>query len=222
MRILKIAALLFVLNGSVEAITGKVDLAPAYIHLDVLEGNQTVKKIDMPAVRLESSIIVYEGWTVKPLIIYGKNNGELASFGVGIGRCIPFREKFLIFPSVGFTYTRLSTSIHLELVPGFNQKYHERFHSNTPYIGLDIYYTICPGMRVCGTFQWGWSRTHTKIDGLVDFKGDSSGPNVGLLYEYDLTECWSVNIGGGYNHSLGNTKDGIRAYGGKIGLARWF
>ncbi len=211
------------LHHPLEAkIWGKVDLSAAYVHLDILESNRTVQKIDMPAVRLDGNIVFYEGWCIKPLVMYGKNQAELTTLGLGIGHVIPFWECFYLTPSVGCSYTHVTTTFHLRHPDFGHLQFHEEFHSIAPYGCLELTYTIREDMRVTGSFQWAWARTHTKIKRLLDDKSNSNGPNIGLQFEYDLSKCWSVNIGGAYNESLGETKDGIRAWGGKLGLARWF
>lgn len=217
------AIAIFCIHQTVEAkVWGKVELSPAYVHLDILESNNTIQKIDMAAARFDALIIFCDGWCVKPMIMYGKNQAELTTASIGIGHCIPFWECFYLTPSVGFTYTNLTTTFHLHHPLAGHLEFHEQFRSTAPYACVELSYTICENMRVTGSFQWAWSRTHTKIKGLLDDKSNSSGPNVGLMYEYDLNKCWSVNIAGAYNESMGETKDGIRAWGGKLGIARWF
>lgn len=203
-------------------IWGKVELSAAYVHLDILEANKTVQKIDMPAARFDGHIIFYEGWCLKPLLMYGKNQAELTTAALGIGHVIPFWECFYLTPSIGFSYTNITTTFHLHHPQMGHLEFHERFTSTAPYGCIELTYCICDYMRVTGSFQWAWARTHTKIKGLLDDKSNSNGPNIGILYEYDLNKCWSLNVGAAYNESLGETKDGVRAWGGKVGLARWF
>lgn len=221
--ILAALTILGLLQQPLEAkVWGKVELSPAYVHLDILEKNNTIQKIDMPAVRFDALIIFCDGWCVKPLVMYGKNKAELTTAGIGIGHCIPFWECFYFTPSVGVTYTNMTTKFHLHHPIAGHLEFHERFRSVAPYLCVELTYSIRTNMRVTGSFQWSWSRTHTVIKHLLDDKSNSNGPNYGLQFEYDLNKCWSVNIGGAYNESLGKTKDGIRAWGGKIGFARWF
>lgn len=208
---------------AVEAnIWGKVELSSAYVHLDILESNRTIQKIDMPAGRFDAYIVFCDGWVLKPMFMYGKNRAELTTASIGIGHVIPFWDCFYLTPYVGFTYTNMSTKLHVLHPVAGDLWFHEHFHSNAPYASLELTYAIRSHMRVTGSFQWAWSRTHTKIKHVLNNKSNSSGPNYGLQFEYDFNKCWSVNIGGAYNESLGETKDGIRAWGGKIGIARWF
>jgi hypothetical protein len=216
-------AVLGCFGESLEAkVWGKVDLSPSYVHLDILEANRTVQKIDMAAIRVDGLVIFCDGWCVKPLFMYGKNNAELTTAGIGFGHCIPFWECYYFTPTVGVSYTNINTTFHLHHPLAGHLEFHERFRSLAPYVCFELSYSIRKNMRITGSFQWAWSRTHTKIKGLINVKSNSNGPNVGLQYEYDLNKCWSVNIGAAYNESMGETKDGIRAWGGKLGLARWF
>jgi hypothetical protein len=216
-------AVMGLLHETVEGkVWGKVELSPAYVHLDILESNDTIQIIDMPAVRFDALIVFCDGWCVKPLVMYGKNKAELTTAGVGIGHCIPFWECFYLTPSVGVTYTHLATELHVHHPVAGHLEFDEHFCSLAPYASVELTYAICSNMRVTGCFQWAWSRTHTKIKHVLNDKSNSSGPNYGLQFEYDFDKCWSINIGAGYNESLGKTKDGIRAWGGKVGIARWF
>lgn len=202
---------------------GKIDLAPAYIHIDVIESKNTVKELDMAGGRIDLSVVIGKGWTIKPTVIYGKeSDGELVSYGIGFGRCIPYGKCWHITPMAGINYTTLGTSIHLEIPQLGEFKFKERFKGYAPYIGLEVIYSIAPNLRICLNGTFAWSRSKTEIKHLFSSKGHAQGPSYGAMLEYDLNRCWSVNIGGAYNESYSEEKDGLRARGLKIGIARWF
>lgn len=202
---------------------GKVELAPAFIHIDVLEKGHTVKKINMGAGRAEGHYNIGQGWILKPYAIYGKGDGgELTSLSLGFGRCIPIKDKITVTPSIGFTYTWLNTTIDLDL-PGLGEmEFKENFRSGSPYIGLEATYRIRKNLRITGNIQYAWCRSKVKIKQLLNDTSKSRGPILSALLEYDLNQCWSVNVGFAYNESFSREKDGLRGYGAKAGLAWWF
>lgn len=200
----------------------KIDIGPAYAHIDVLESKNTVKELNMPAVRGDASLVVWNGWLFKPTITYGKeSDGELVSYGAGVGRCIPIMDRIIITPTVGITYTDLSATIELDLGPMGEIKFRERFCSLAPYTGIEVILKVTPGFRICANAQYAWSHSKTKIKDLLSSHSDAEGPNYGFLLEYDLNCDWSVNLGGMYNESLSKEKNGIRGHGIKLGIARW-
>lgn len=206
--------------------SGKVDLGPAYIHLDVLESNKTIKTMDLLGVKADAMILFFEGkgWGIKPSLLYGRGDsrlGEVFSGGVGFGHCTPITDCFTVTPSVGITYGYIKTRIR---IPDFFGRMHftEKFRSTSPYLALDATYTIIKGLRVCGMFQYAWSRTHTTIVGVLKDKSNAKGPNYALMVEYDLNDHWSLQLAGAYNISLSKEKHGIRGAGGKLGVAYWF
>lgn len=206
--------------------SGKVDLGPAYIHLDMLESGHTVKTMDLLGVKADAMILFFEGkgWGIKPSILYGRGDsklGEVFSGGIGFGHCTPITDCLTITPSIGISYGYIKTRVRL---PDFFGRMHftEKFRSVSPYVSLDATYTICKGFRICGMFQYAWSRTHTTIVGLLKDKSNAKGPNYALMLEYDLNAKWSVQLAGAYNISLSKEKHGVRGAGGKIGVAYWF
>lgn len=202
---------------------GKIDIAPAYIHVDVIESRNTIKELDMAGARLDLSFVIGKGWTIRPNAIYGKEkDGELISASIGFGRCIPCGERWVLTPLVGVGYTTLGTSIHIDLGEMGEHKFKERFEGYAPYLGLEVYYRIASNMRIVVNGQYAWSHSKTRVKHLFTSKSDAQGPSYGALFEYDLNSCWSVNIGGAYNESYSKEKDGIRARGLKLGLAHWF
>ena len=200
----------------------KVDIGPAYVHLDVLNEKKTVKKLDMPAIRGDLSLVIGRGWCLKPTALYGKgDSGELQTYGICAGRCLPIFECIIVTPQIGVTYTRLATSIHLASI-----KFHERMRSLSPYAGAEVILKFAKDWRLCLSAQYAWSRSKTKIKKfpfeLPHPIEHSDGPNYGILLEYDINHDWSVNIGAAYNETLSKEDNGIRARGAKIGIARWF
>ena len=207
-------------------ICGKFDCGHAYVHLDILESNRTVERIDLPAAKIDINVVITGGWLLKPTFLYGKNNGhnngELLIAGIGLGHCFPIQEKWSITPSVGVTYTDIHTDVHLTIPEMGRLKFKEEFESTAPYVALEATYKIIPCLRLSGLVQYAWSRSHTTIKNLLKSKNDSKGPNYGLMLEYDLNDCMSVNIAAGYNISLSKEKHGIRGRGIKMGFVYWF
>jgi long-subunit fatty acid transport protein len=79
---------------------------------------------------------------------------------------------------------------------------------------------------VMATYQYAWSRTHTKLthehNKLVSEKSHSCGPNYTLGVEYYVDDHWAINCGIGYNISLSKEKHGLRGKGAKLGVAYYF
>lgn len=199
---------------------GKVDVAPAYVHLDVLNFGKTVKTMDMPAVKVDSNYLIYKGLCIKPGFLYGYNRGSLLTAGAGLGYSIPIKS-WCFTPAIGVNYTQVKTTIPLDF-GGLKIKASEKFRSWSPYIALEVFYKIVEGWRIGVQVQYAWSRSHTTIKDFGSDKSNAKGPNYSLLIERDFCEHWSLNLGFAYNVSLTREKHGLRGYGTKLGLARWF
>lgn len=203
-------------------ICGKIDAGPAWVHIDVLESNHTVKKIDMPAIKADSTLILWKGICLKPSMLYGRiSNSETFSGGLGLGHYTPITSTFSVTPSIGCSYTQFKTTLHIDYF-GLPLSLKERFRSVSPYAALEASYCFTPGWRICGIFQYVFSRTHTTIKNLGTTKSHPKGPNYVLLLERDLNAHWSINIAAAYNISLTKEKHGLRAYGARIAAAYWF
>ncbi len=201
-------------------IKGRLDAGPTYAHIDVLESGKTIHRMDMPAVKGEAAINFYKGFCLKPNFIYGSNNGSLFNAGIGLGYYIPLTEYVCITPTVGWAYADIRTHIDLPMFGLFHVK--ERFRSYAPYLSLELTIKFTKCWRMTALYQYSWCRTHTTINHLVSNKSHSDGPNYGLMIERDINEDWSIYVGGAYNISLSKEKHGLRAYGAKIGIVRWF
>lgn len=203
---------------------GKIELAPAFLHIDILESGKTIKRMDMPAVRGEISYLFWQGFYIKPIIVYGNGGsakGGTAIGSVSLGRCIPLNDKLILSPSVGIGYSHLWTKIDFPALGLENLK--EKFKSLSPFVGIDAIYTIQKGLRLNLSVQYAWARTHTSIAQVVRRqKNHSQGFNYSCMVEQDLNDKWSVNVGATYSLSLSKEKHGVRGTGVKAGLARWF
>lgn len=205
------------------ACKGKIDAGPAYIHIDILESGHTVKKMNLIALKSDATIMLKEGkgWCLKPSVLYGNGQGYILSGALGLGHCFPINDWITLTPSVGCTFTELHTRIKLNF-SGIKLSYLEKFHSTSPYLCLEATLNIAKGWRLCGMFQYAWSRTHTTIVHLLKDKSHTKGPNYGISLEYDINNNWSVNVVGAYNITLTKERHGLRGAGAKVGLAYWF
>src|SRR5690242_4356791 len=71
---------------------GRIDVGPAFASIDMLESGHTKRTLDLPAVKIDATLMLYKGISLKPsfLIAWGKAN--LNSSGIGLGFCIPLTE----------------------------------------------------------------------------------------------------------------------------------
>lgn len=204
-------------------ICGKIDAGAAYVHLDILESGRTIDSKDLLAFRGEATVLVYQGWCVKPVFVISCNPSDFIIGGLGIGHYTPLTDTFSVTPSVGCAFTYLRTTIDIE-IPVIEQKmtFKERFQSASPYVAIDLSWCFYPKWRICGTFQYAWSQTHTTIKHLLRDKSHTQGPAYALMIERDINSRLSVNLAGAYNISLSKEKHGLRGAGIKAGLAYWF
>lgn len=203
---------------------GKLDIGPAFIHIDILESGRTVKRMDMIGVRSDLSYLLYQGLYIKPVLLYGNGGsakGGIFSGSLGLGYYLPLREKLSIAPSFGFTYSHLWTKIDVEPLQLVGLR--EKFISWAPYVGLDLYINFRPDRRVCFGAQYAWSWTKTSIRHLVkNDKSHSEGFAYSFLFEQDINNRWSINLGVAYNLTLTKEKHGLRGTGIKAGIVHWF
>lgn len=205
---------------------GKIDVAPAYAHVDVLQSGKTIKRLDMFAGKGDATILIWHGLCLKPTVLYGKEGkNSLFSGGIGLGHYTPLTDKFTLTPSVGCLYTQLRSQFMLD---SFEMPLHakQRFQSVSPYAAMEMTWCFAPTWRVCAQYQYCWSHSHTVTKvALVGNQKDNSkacGPNYAIMLEKDLTQCLSINLGAAYNISLSKEKHGLRGYGVKLGIAYWY
>lgn len=207
---------------------GKVDLGAAYVHIDLLENGVTSERMDIPAGRLDICYGIWGGVAIKGNVTYGYNNQELLMTGVGLAHITPITDRITLTPVAGFNYSYLDTEadILLPLPFGYLTDISRTFRSYAGFIGLEGTYKICDGLRLYVSYQYAWTRNITDFN-LPDplpsrFREHSEGSAVSVQLEKDLNDKWSVNVAGAYNNSMSKERNGMRAYGFKAGIARWF
>lgn len=202
------------------ALPGRVDVGPALIDIDILESGKTKETLHMKGVKGDMTLLVYEGLCIKPGFIWGQGHGQLSSGTIAVGYYIPLTKKLKILPNVGITWSYLHTKVDFEEMGLFKLK--ERFRSNSPFIGMEICYSLTDRLTLMGIYQYAWSHTHTKIKPIVSDKSHSCGPNYAIALDYSLNKNWSMTFGLGYNITLSKEKHGLRAKGAKLGVAYYF
>lgn len=227
LHLLAILALLclFKQNSHAEC-SGKADLGGVYLKVDIIEAKKTAKSISMGGVRGDATVLVYKGFCIKPSFItaWGKENSHLYTGSIGIGHYFPINKQICFLPTVGINMSEMTDRNKVQSVgSGLEDvKFKRKFRSYSPYIGIDVTWSFCDSFMITGVAQYAWARTHSSVADFYSAKGHSSGPNFGILLDYYLNKCWSINAGFGYNSSLSDEKHGMRVKGGKIGVAYWF
>lgn len=201
-------------------IRGKVDVGYADIMIHLHDANLPKKRIPMQGFSLNSTLVVWKGLCLKPHIISGSGReGHLLNLSLGAGCYIPF-GSFCVLPSVGITRGYLRGFIDLPQVGLENIK--QRFKTWTPYVGVDVSYTISEKWSVCMMVQYGWATTHFTISRIISQKTHTSGFNLVGQIDYYFTSNWSANFAIAKNESWEDAKVGIVGYGGRLGLGYCF
>ena len=208
---------------------GKVDIGPAYVHLETIVDNRTFSKTDLGAIKFDGNVYNDQGWGSKLSVLQSvwdmDSTGEDATtIQLAVGRYIPVTSCLTLFPEVGIGWSSITTDLELATMIPLKRV------SKSPgyFIGFEGCYSITKCFRFCGQFLWGWTKIKSEFktkesNQLVNtVHSTGSGPVLSALLEYDLNNRWSVNIGGAYNLSWDDDNNGLRAWGGKAGIAYWF
>lgn len=207
------------LHAELFKVNGKVDIAAAIIDVDILQSGKTTETLHMWGSKGEATLVAFGGWFLKPGYIAAGGDGTLYSFSIGVGHFYPYKD-FIFMPSVGVTFTHLKNKVDLEQIQQFDLT--QKFHSTSPYVGIEVCYKLTSKWTLMGLYQYAWSKTHTTIKPFVSDKSHSDGPNYGLGVDYSLTPNWSITFGVGYNITLSHEKHGLRGKGAKLGIAYYF
>lgn len=200
---------------------GRVDIAPIYMRVQVIESSKTVNTLDMGGGRIEATLLPFKGYgfCLKPLLFAAQGDGTFYSTGCGVGHYTPLNDNWALIPVVGVSYTHLHTHIDLPLPFIVLHNVKETFRSRSFYMGMDSCFRIASCWQLTCVFQYVWAHTLTTIGSFPSAKGRTQGTNWGVVVDYFWKENWTVTVAGGYNNSLSKEKHGIRGYGCKIGVA---
>lgn len=222
--ILTLVAFLCVVEATAFAkCSGKADLGLVALKVDMINSGKKTKSLEMGGIRGDATILFYKGFCIKPVFIFArdKNKGRLGSASVALGHYVPINKQLCLLPNIGINANEIKSTLEYELF-GIGFEFNEKFRSTSSFVGIDVVYTINDCWIVTAVAQYAWARTHTHIEKHFRGKGNSAGPNLGLLVDYYLNKEWSINAGIGYNSSLSKEKHGTRIFGGKVGVAYWF
>lgn len=206
-------------------ICGKADIGPTLIDIDVLESGKTVETLHMKGCKADATVLLYQGFCIKPGFLWGEGHGILRAGSIAVGYYLPVTERIKILPNIGVSWSYLRFKVDLEDLQLFDLK--ERFRSESPFIGMDISFCLTDKWTIIASYQYAWSRTQTKIRSkllgtVIDDKSHSCGPNYSLGVDYSLNQNWSIIFGVGYNITLSKEKHGLRGKGAKLGIAYYF
>lgn len=215
---------LFVSAFTYAEIRGRADIGGVYADIDILESGKTIETLHMKGVKFDATVVVYHGFTLKPSALWCDGHGGLSSGTIAAGYMIPLGKSWKFLPNVGMTWSYLHTTVEFEHLGPLLGRTHfkERFRSETPFLGLDIAYSITDKLSLIAMYQYGWAHTHTKIRPIVSQKSHSCGPNYALSLDYSVTDHWSISLAGAYNITLSKEKHGLRGKGLKLGVAYYF
>jgi hypothetical protein len=210
-----------------EKVCGKIDVGPTALRVELMDCGKRHKKLDMYGYRADACWVIKDGWCVKPVMLMGWGEGSLYTLSCAFGRCIPLcDEKIIITPCFGFSWSYLTTEVDvdipLEFGGGTLENIEEKFRGTSPFLGIDVLLNLTPCWRVCGSLQYGWSRSWTKLKGLHTCHSNSKGPTYGFLIERDINKKCSINLGFGYNCAYSKDKSGLKGKGAKLGFVYWF
>lgn len=201
----------------------KVDIGPAYVHMDVLESGVTVHHMDMAAVRLDATFVFCGGFTFKPMLMAARGEGELYTASAALGYSVPLATWFAMTPQAGIGYSYLNTKFERNIF-GLSLLTEHTYKSYSPFAGIDLIFILGSGWRAGGSILYAWANTRTDLTelGQKNIRSESQGFAYAASIEKDITDNLSISLSGGYNNTLSKEKHGLRGYGAKLGLAYWF
>lgn len=225
LRRFSLLCLLCCLSSPLSAICGKVDGGPAMMRLTNIYLGTKTNKYWLYGVSLAGTIIVKDGWTLKPRLIYGGGDGDLWNVGLGVGYFLPVHKRINITPVVGASYGHLKIDVDLPLMPaGIEQT----MDSVSPFVGVDVGVTILECLTAGFGIQYAWSRSqttssHDLLGGkFFDARSESRGFNFFGQLDYWFNSCWSANLAFASNDSHSKEKHGIKVMGWRLGVGYFF
>lgn len=217
--------------GLEAKVRGRAEIAPLYMHIDVIQDGQTNQRIDMYGTRTDATILPFEGKGIclKPFYFGGWGNGSnLQSYGLGLGHYTPLNDRLTLIPLVGVGRSHLHTHLDVPQLSLYNLK--ERFRSYSFNIGTEVVYKLNKCLYFTLVYQYAWARTKTFIGTPAQFqafvppvtRGESAGSNFAVLLDYYIKECLAISAGYGQNNSLSKERHGLKGMGVKLGIAYLF
>ncbi len=229
MKTLQLLICVLLASSYCYSFCGRIDGGPVYLHVDILHNEKALKKVDMVGGRADATLLPVDGlgFCVKPFGFVAGGGATFLSYGVGLGHYTPlnyftsYLDKFSLVPVIGISFSRLETTMDIVHPLAGNITVEEVFHSTSYYAGGELTYCLTPGVSLTGIFQYTWSNTKTSIANTIS-RGKSSGLNFAGVIDAKIIDRLWATLALGYNNSMSHEKDGIRGWGGKLGLAYYF
>lgn len=205
----------------------KLDVAPAYAYMDVLEKGRTTKNLDMFGGRADLSVVMDWGLYLRFNVMSNAYDGLLHQAGAVCGFWLPLHNYIYIAPIAGINYSYFRTLVpirQLSFICPKDELFRQQYRNRCPFIGFELLLDNYTGWRCGFTYNFAWCRSLVTITsiGLRKEKSESKGPLYALFIERDLNCSWTLSLGAGYNVALSHEKHGLRSCGAKLGLSYWF
>lgn len=205
----------------------KLDISPAYAHLDVLESGRTTKALNMYGVRVDSSFVLDWGPYMRLGAMETHRGGALYQAGVALGFWLPLHECVYVTPLIGVNYSYFRTHAPIRMLNYLlaePMSFRQQFRTRSPFVGAELLVNLPRGWRAGASYNFNWCRSAVTITriGIKNRKNESKGPAYAFFVEKDINACWSLTAAAGYNLALSHEKHGLRGFGGKLGLSYWF
>lgn len=223
--LLAAASLLWAPSAHAGKIHGKIDAGPVYVHMDVLQHGETFNKMDMEGFKVTSTFIVWLGLCVKPNIMVAYNDGRMFNYGCAVGWLIPmFDMKVTITPTIGGSLGYLRTTTVFPALVDIPLK--QQFNSKSWFVGVDGSFSPHPKWTIGWQVNRAWSNSNTTITipgvMVMKTKGESKGMEYGASLDYWFKKQWSVQAAFGWSNAKAKEKNGMRGYGGRLGIGYFF
>lgn len=238
MQIIRTTILLFLIISAplMGKVRGKIDGGALFISLKQKSLGMENKRLDMGGVRIDATVLPFEGYGFgfKSSATAVTGDAEFYLWNIGVGHYTPITDCFSVFPIVGYGFNllddaRINILVPTQIGPVEIRKAKEHICSHSVFMGTDFVYKFSDCLYSTIAVQYAFARSHTRITQgtpalpkAIRLKGGTQGWNLGLLIDYLINDCFSVNLGVGYNSSLDREKFGIQGYGVKLGAGYWF
>lgn len=196
---------------------GKIDGGIVGLNVTLLEHGHKVKTLSMIGISSNATILVCDGWCIKPKVVVASGDGDLWNLGSGIGYFLPVSDYLNITPNVGVAYSSIETHRDLPGLPDADEIY----NAWNPWVGFDIGVNLTPVWTVSLMYQYAWSSCKTQI-GPFRSKTESRGSNYAVQTDYYFRNDWSVNLAVGSYDSQSKELHGTKTKGIRLGVGYFF
>jgi hypothetical protein len=209
-------------------IMGRLDTGVLAGGIQTLQGGQETSNSHVRGININGTLVLvedskwYTGMTFKPNVVAMGGEASLENASLCLGWFIPGPKGLHVIPYAGGGVSFFKKDgIKLDMGMGPPMSFNQKTYARQGIVGFDIGFQLSKKLILGGTYKYAWTSSKVVIgeDFHVPGRIETKGINSGFLFDYMITDHWTLNAGHFREKAFKKEFDGMKAYAWRLGFS---